>query len=211
MKQIFILFLFFSFSSSLWAESNKQIGIDLFLFETPKNWKKERIPFPLGFAPEVNYPGFEELRFAPGMFDVKSDTYFSYAFLFWAKGKVNWDKKLIQKDLHNYYRGLCKVVAKDKKMDLDLSKIKIVVTPVKENKTKSKERKYKAVLDWYDPFVTGKPLTLYFDIRVGYCTQNEHSYLISMVSPQTLEKEIWKKTFLPILSQFRCHKEIEIK
>ncbi len=38
----------------------------------PQEWEFEYLEFPLAFAPDLEYNGFEELRFAPGMFDTAS-------------------------------------------------------------------------------------------------------------------------------------------
>ena len=35
----------------------------------PEGWRHERLAFPLDFAPDIELEGYEELRFAPGMFD----------------------------------------------------------------------------------------------------------------------------------------------
>ena len=45
-----------------------------FSMPTPEGWRTETIPFPLEFAPELEYEGLEELRFAPGMFDAAAAT-----------------------------------------------------------------------------------------------------------------------------------------
>ena len=43
-----------------------------FQIPTAKGWRTETIPPPLDFAPEVDFQGLEELRFAPGMFDAQA-------------------------------------------------------------------------------------------------------------------------------------------
>ena len=64
---------------------------DPFVNETPTGWKPERIPFPLGFAPSPSYTGFEQLYFAPGMFDPRSENYITYLF-FWCRGGTTGDR-----------------------------------------------------------------------------------------------------------------------
>lgn len=60
---------------------------DPFVYEVPTGWKTECIPFPLRFAPSLAYSGFEQLHFAPGMFDPKSENYFTYLIFWWVEGK----------------------------------------------------------------------------------------------------------------------------
>ncbi len=42
------------------------------------DWRFEAMPLPPRFAPKVKWTGFEEIRFAPGVFDNSSPNYFSY-------------------------------------------------------------------------------------------------------------------------------------
>ena len=47
---------------------------------TLETWKYEKLELPLNFAPNLPYQGFEELKFAPGMFKPNTNDYFSYIF-----------------------------------------------------------------------------------------------------------------------------------
>src|SRR5262249_15259843 len=104
-----------------------------FQFDAPADWKKETINFPLDFAPEIKYQGFEELRFSPGMFNPKSDSYFSYTFFWWLKGEQNFTKETLEDNLTKYFRGLCKEVGAARKLNIDLNKITAQVTDYKQN------------------------------------------------------------------------------
>src|SRR6185295_13678266 len=97
-------------------------------FPAPEGWRSERIEFPIPFAKDLDYKGFEDLRFAPGMFKSEAPDYFSYAFLFWVEGSISLEPKSLEKDLMKYYKGLCGAVGKSRKLDLDLSKISVQVT-----------------------------------------------------------------------------------
>ena len=46
----------------------------------PKGWGKESIDLPPKFAPDMDWRGAVELRFAPGMFKADAADFFSYAF-----------------------------------------------------------------------------------------------------------------------------------
>lgn len=50
------------------APSEAQAVAADFTLPIPEGWRTETIPFPLEFAPELSYEGYEELRFSPGMF-----------------------------------------------------------------------------------------------------------------------------------------------
>jgi hypothetical protein len=100
-----------------------------FEFDSPKNWRAERIAFPLGFAPELKHSGFEELRFAPGMFNPKSNTYWTYVFFWWIEGEVTIDRTQMERDLKNYYLGLSKTVGRSRKLVIDPEKISAQLKP----------------------------------------------------------------------------------
>lgn len=45
----------------------------------PKGWEIERFLIPIEFAPQIAYKGVEDIRFAPGWGEEKSEQYWSYA------------------------------------------------------------------------------------------------------------------------------------
>jgi len=185
---------------------------DPFVFNTPKNWRSERIPFPLSFAPTIKHKGFEELRFAPGMFKLKDETYFTYVFLMWLEGKPKINAATLKDDLTKYYKGLCKVVAESRKLKLDLSKISLDVYLIRKRVKRFNHSvaAFQAEIDWYDPFVTGKPLRLYFEIEVWECDKTNHYAIFACTSPKDRDHKLWKQ-LRKIMSDFHCHKEIPKK
>ena len=157
--------------------------------KTPPDWRYERIEFPLPFAPELKYKGFEELRFAPGMFNAKSDTYFTYVFAMKITNDVSIDAKFLKTFLETYFRGLCKTVAKDSDFDIDASKI---LATVRENHYEAPQsRDFRVVLDSFDPFVTGKPLKLNLEMLVVETQPNDHR-IFAAVSPKPTDSTVWK-------------------
>ncbi|MCH9034286.1 MAG: hypothetical protein IID42_07255 [Planctomycetes bacterium] len=105
---------------AVWAEPGDSSKL---LPKTPPDWRFERIDFPLPFAPELKYDGFEELRFAPGMFNAKSDTYFTYIFAMKLTSKAVLDAPGLKSLLETYFRGLCKAVSEGTDFKIDGSKI----------------------------------------------------------------------------------------
>lgn len=176
-----------------------------FKFVAPKDWKSERIDFPLGFAPKINYEGFEELRFAPGMFDPKSESYFTYTFFWWIK-EQNITPQQLEKDLVNYFQGLTSAVGKSKGQDYDLSKVKAKVT-LMENKTKLpyKTKNYQAVVDTYDAFASKNLLTLNMEITIFNCETAKRTVSFFSVSPKPKNEAIWKQ-MQEIRDSFNCDK-----
>ena len=180
---------------------------DPYAIKTPEKWRSERIPFPLDFAKDLDYKGVEDLRFSPGMFKPEADDYFSYVFLFWLEGSVPVDAKSLEADLLKYYKGLCATVAKGRKLDLDLSKIAVKATK-QEGKAKlagEEADSFHARIDWFDPFTTGKPLTLHLELWSRPADAGKRTCLFALASPQEKSAPIWE-TLRKIQSGFTCPK-----
>jgi hypothetical protein len=163
--------------------------------KTPAGWKFERIEFPLPFAPSLKYSGFEELRFAPGMFNAAAPDYFSYIFAIKVHDDISMDQVMLKQFLETYYRGLCESVARGGGFELDLSIVKADVTPDSKNKDQ-----FKAKLRAYDAFVTRKPFDLYLDIVTRKVGSKDHR-LFAAVSPKPRTDPVWK-TLLELKKAF---------
>ena len=169
--------------------------------ETPPDWRYERIEFPLPFAPELKYDGFEELGFAPGMFNAKSDTYFTYIFAMKITNDVSFDAKLLKSLLETYFRGLCRTVAEGTDFDIDVSKISATVR--EDHYEAPRSRHFSVMLDSYDPFVTGKPLKLRLELLVVERNRNDHR-IFAAVSPKPADSPVWK-LLRKLKQQFQVH------
>jgi len=156
---------------------------------TPADWRFERIDFPLSFAPDIKYKGFEELRFAPGMFKPESDTYFTYVFAMKITDDVTLDAPALQSLLETYFRGLCRTVAKEKKFDIDTSKITAQVRA--DQPDAAPARHFRAAVESFDPFVTGKSLTLNLEMIVIDTSRTDHR-IFAAISPKPTDSPIWK-------------------
>lgn len=165
------------------------------LLPTPADWRFERIDFPLPFAPELKYKGFEELRFAPGMFKPETDTYFTYIFAMKITDDAALDAGALQTLLETYFRGLCGAVAKDKKLDIDTSKIS---SQVRAEQTETQgARHFRGTVETIDAFVTGKPLTLNVEMMVIDMGPTDHR-IFAALSPKPTDSPVWKqlRTFM---------------
>lgn len=169
---------------------------DSFAFSSPQGWRSERIPFPLGFAPEMKYQGFEELRFGPGMFQPKEDTYWTYGFFWWLEGKQEFDEKTLKRDLEIYYKGLSKAVGGSRKLKMDLSKVAADVEKSgPELKVAGKgihHVLYTAKLKTYDAFATGELLDLRVEISRHYFPEKDRTWVWFSVSPKGVDDPAWR-------------------
>lgn len=151
-------------------------------------WRFERIDFPLPFAPALEYKGFEELAFSPGMFTPKSDTFFTYVFAMKIESDVTVDAAFLKNLLTEYFRGLCRTVSKQSQFEIDPSKITGTVTADDDDGRRG--RRFRATLNSFDPFVTGEPLTLHLElVALKLATHDNRIY--ASVSPKPSDHAVW--------------------
>ncbi len=103
----------------------KQKPKSKFYLPQPKGWNAETIKLPPSFAPTMKLKGTEVIRFAPGMFDPKSDSFFSYVILFWVPDSEKVTKKILERELLTYYKGLAKAVLGKRGKDVDFDKLRV--------------------------------------------------------------------------------------
>lgn len=163
------------------------------ILDGPKDWSYEKIDFPLDFAPSLPYEGFEELRFAPGMFDVSSSTYFTYLFVLSIQNKEEFPQSELKTLLSKYYKGLCGAVATSKKMAIDTSQIKVRLKKLK--KQSSQTISYSVLINFFDPFTDGQNILLNMELEVIPNKQTKGVYVLSIVSPQSKESVVWKELY----------------
>ncbi len=147
----------------------------------PEGWRREHLEFPLEFAPDIEYRGFEDLGFAPGMFDPKSDSYFSYALALRLEGDVEVDERTLTRFLESYYQGLCRAVVEGRGFDRDASTVRASV--------RREGADFRANVEMFDPFVTGDPLTLQLDLSTHAAPRATE--VLGLASPLPQDASIW--------------------
>jgi hypothetical protein len=182
------------------AQDPKDAAAEKLIFKT--DWKGERITLPPSFAPEMALKGIEEIRFAPGMFDVKSESFFTYAFVFSVSEDQKLTEEVIRKEILAYYRGLSKAVLKGKGVEVDATKFAFemqkakAVTEAPESIAKPETgAQYSGRLDWVEPFATAKAQTLHFEIQAWSDPKTGRNYLFVCTSPKSAgdTEPVWKE------------------
>ncbi|RYG29243.1 MAG: hypothetical protein EOO01_38515, partial [Chitinophagaceae bacterium] len=134
LKYLFIL-VFFVTCSSTFAQDSKP-AFDGHNWQAPyalamEGWGIERFRIPIEFAPGIKYNGIEDVRFTKGWGEVKSNEYWSYAFLWYLDGKPTINIPAIEKNLAMYYDGLIGQNVEQRKIPLALVKpTKVKVTKI---------------------------------------------------------------------------------
>ena len=156
--------------------------------KTPRGWSGETITLPPGFSKDMAWQGVEVIRFAPGMFKTDSESFFSYAFVFWLPGKQDVSEKVIQREMLKYYRGLAKAVARGQELAVEPEKFELTLEAVKDEKAK-----WKATLKWAEPFATRESQTLFFLIETARSAGDDATVVSVSVSPAAASAGIWKE------------------
>lgn len=159
------------------------------LFPQPPKWGAEKLAFPIDFAPNISFSGTEELRFAPGWSNSKSDEYWAYAFLWYVKGKAQLNKDTLNNYLTQYYNGLYLSNLKDKThAPSNFSRVDIKSIHPLLNDQETYEGKI-TTLD----FLTKKPITFNARIHVRNYPQVDRSAILFEVAPQAFSQPVWVK------------------
>ncbi len=183
------------------ASGEDAISSNSFFLPTPHEWRTETISFPLSFAPELDYEGLEELRFAPGMFDAEAEDFWTYAFLWWIPSDSEINATRLEKDLENYFTGLAKAVAAERNMDLTGASFDVELGAPQAGIKAGPD--YSGSAEVFDPFVTAKMISLNIMIKRIVCAKQDRLAVIFELSPQPLEHAVWSELD-GIRSGFRC-------
>lgn len=160
------------------------------ILKGPADWRFERLPIPPGFAPDIKWSGFEEARFAPGMFDTSSANYFSYALVVSVEGTKPIETADVQDFLDKYFKGLSIAVGRRKGLTPDASQLGATVTALKSESGSSPQ--FEATVPFFDTFNDGRKIVLNTRITVIPRADAKRTFVVLLISPQSKDAEIWK-------------------
>jgi hypothetical protein len=161
------------------------------LLKGPADWRFEHIPIPPPFAPAVKFTGFEEARFAPGMFNTNAPNYFTYVLAVSVEGAPDIGAAEIKDFLEKYYRGLSMAVGRRKQLSPDATQMTAVVNPAKPGSGEGS--RFEAKLPFFDSFSDGRKIVLNMEIRVIARPASKKSFILLLITPQGPDGEAWKK------------------
>lgn len=173
------------------AQPDKRAEIKL---EAPADWKGETIKLPPGFARDMQLKGIEVIRFAPGMFQPQSDSFFSYLFVFAVEKKPTLNAKTLNQEFLAYYRGLSKAVLGQAGKSVKFDQFQLQLKPLKDVKPvagRSDFKAYEGSLEWVEPFATKKKQTLAMELQTW--SETDRNFILVCVSPKPKASGIWKQ------------------
>ncbi len=177
-----------------------------FVFDTgTPPWRGERIQLPPGFAPDLGWKGVEEIRFAPGMFEAGSDSFFSYVLVFSLEPGSDTSEVALKREVLTYYRGLSHAVMKSKQLAVDTAGFTVALEKAAQAESVPAGAKevaaYSGKLTWIEPFATQKDQTLHLEVHVWQ--HGGRPVVLSCVSPVAPNSGALWKTLRDIRAKFR--------
>ncbi|MEJ7685279.1 MAG: hypothetical protein WKG06_47025 [Segetibacter sp.] len=162
MKKITLIICYLNslvaFGQNLKVEFDAKNWQPPYTLSMPKGWDVERFPIPIEFASKIPYAGVEDIRFTPRWANVKSDEYWTYAFLWYLDNFPKMNKKIIQENLKAYYTGLVERNIEPRK--IPANKIIPTKTSFKRIKTINNDlQTYSGTIEMLD-YMEQKPITL---------------------------------------------------
>jgi C-terminal processing protease CtpA/Prc len=149
------------------------------VLSSQKNWGEELFRLPTSFAPELNYHGFEELRFAPGWSDADHENFWTYLFI-WSFDPLEVNEEKINTDLEHYFDGLMNIKGRE--------------GAIEEIRTQSNLSKFKdgfrGELVLFDGFHTLAQVKLYVDVKNTYCEDGKRQVLRFEFSPKPFDHPV---------------------
>lgn len=152
----------------------------------PENWIGEIIPFPLGFAREIDFVGYEDLRFAPKWSDSTSQEFWTYAFVWYIEKQDAMTVAKLEENFNLYYDGLMGVNDSHRSDSNQSTKL---------NKTQSVFKKsasgFTGEMTVYDRFFTKDYITLNVQVSETFCLKTNKQIIRCDISPKEFSNSVW--------------------
>ena len=150
------------------------------------SWGKERFPFPINFAPEINYNGIAEVRFPPkGWRDPNHENFWSYTFAWKIKLEKPITPTALANNLELYFDGLNNL-----KHDKNLANYKAVANIIKIKSLHNNDL-FIGKVKTYDRFATNNELELNVLIETHDYPTKKQSIVHFKFSPKYFGHKTW--------------------
>ena len=155
-----IVFMSIWLSVNAQNHSEQEIGV----LESDSTWLKEIIRFPIGFAPEITYEGYEDLRFSKKWRDNAHEDFWCYMFVWHVENSQELSTTNLEQQMKFYYDGLMKAV--NKKKDFEVPETTVLFI---KNEGDNRDVDFIGKLQVYDSFNTEAMITLNVRVKTHHC------------------------------------------
>lgn len=179
-KTLLILFLFTISITTSFSQEQESV------LTAPETWISEIIPFPMGFAPDIDFVGFEDLRFAPGWNKSGQDDFWAYSFVWYINTYGAMTETKLTETFNSYYDGLMGVETHNKadttKLDqLDKSLCLFIKT----------DEGFSGKIRVWDRFFTKDYLILNIKVKEYFCSETNKQIVLCDISPKPFDHQVW--------------------
>lgn len=179
-KTVLILFIFTISCYTTFGQENEAI------LSAPDNWKSEIIPFPIGFAPSIDFVGFEDLRFSPGWNDSSSKEFWTYSFVWYIETYGAMTESKLTESFKSYYDGLMGVDMQNQADTTNSNKLdKTLCLFIKTNEG------FSGKIRVYDAFFTKNYMTLNIKVKETFCPKTNKQTILCDISPKAFDHVVW--------------------
>jgi len=170
------------------------------LFVTDSTWIKEIIKFPIGFAQEIKFEGFEDLRFPKGWSNQESPMFWSYLWAWSIKSSGELTEDDMEKNIQFYFDGLMGI-GSNKNAD---GKIHHTSALFVKRENTSGHSEYVGKVKTFDTRYTNKPLIFHVLAEQHYCEHEKKVIIVFRYSPKTFGDNAWTQLKSVKLNQDAC-------
>ncbi|KAA3615000.1 MAG: hypothetical protein D8M58_11145 [Calditrichaeota bacterium] len=179
-KHLLLLFLFSCSITTGFCQEHETV------LTLPENWKSEIIPFPLGFAQDIDLEGFEDLRFAPNWSDSTSENFWTYMFVWYIEKESAMTENKLTAYFNSYYDGLMGVNFKNREGVINPNNLdKTICLFIKTNEG------FTGKMRVYDKFFSKDYITLNAKVRESFCPKTNKQIILFEISPKEFGHEVW--------------------
>ena len=153
----------------------------------PDGWRSEIIPFPLSFAPEIEFEGIEEIQFAPGWSDSESDEFWAYSFVWYIEKQSPMTAQVLTESFNYYYDGLMTAVAENQKeSDSPVQFDQTLCLFIKTNEG------FTGKMRVFDAFFKKDYIILNILVTESFCPQKNKQMVLFHISPKSFDNDVWQ-------------------
>jgi hypothetical protein len=184
------------------VDTTKRYSNNDFVIVTPPKWAQENYTFPLEFAKEIPYKGYEDAMFSPFWGDRLSDEFWTYVIIWWLSDSPQFNERIFGQVLQQYYTGLARKSRPGTATPSDsASRAKVEVTKAKTDSSDMATYNASAII--YDGNISMAQLHINLKIHVLSCGKGRATVVIYEISPKDYASSVWQ-TLDIIKSQFTC-------
>ena len=178
-----------------------------YVFTAPEDWRTEVVTFPLSFAPELDYEGHGNVRFAPGMFSAGAEDFWTYSFVWWLPADTEISAQRLSADMNAYFSGLAELIMASRELEVPEHKASANFTMRADDKADASQTlSLEGRVETFDAFATQSPVALNAHVNGVPCPDQDRLALIFAFSPQPYAHENWR-ALEAIRTGFQCGAE----